>query len=662
MVNNFPNLLSPIKVGKLTIKNRFTVSPMGDNYHTLLGPFGEFSQEGIDHIIERGRGGYGLYMNGVNFFPDNKVDPFDPNASVLDHKDYFRKQALEMNERAAVYNMKVFQQITMGLGRNWIGQYSCSENPYFDDPSLTAPALTKDQIKQKIDCMVEAAALCKDSGFAGVEVHALHWGYLLDQFAMSITNHRTDEYGGSLENRLRVCKEILDGIKSACGKDFPVSMRLALKTYIKGFNKASFTGEDEAGRTLEEGLAIAKLLESWGYDMLNVDAGIYDSFYYACPPSYMPMGHVIDLAAECKKVVDIPVFCGSKMNDPVMCEEAIAAGKIDGVVMGRQSLADPFFPKKVEMGVPEKIRPCIGCIVGCMNRSRNGEHVTCAVNPLARRERDWELRKTMYPKKVAVIGGGIAGMQAAMTAKTRGHDVKIYEKGDRLGGALWAASAHGFKNDLRRYLLWAIQEVESMDIPVEFNANMTPDAIKALQPDVVILTTGADPLIPPIPGVDKPICISAEDLLLHHTDPGESVVVVGGGLIGCETAVDLAMQGKKVTLVEAAPAVLAVSKLVPIQYQQMVPDMLDHYGVDVKAGNKLVEITDEGAIIAPTTGGDNVLIKADKVIMSVGRKAGPSMERDLYGSGIAVYTAGDMNQIGLVYTSVRDAFEVARGI
>lgn len=216
-------------------------------------------------------------------------------------------------------------------------------------------------------------------------------------------NHRTDEYGGSLENRLRAAREILEGIKQECGSDFPVSMRLGLKTFVKEFEQATLTGEEEIGRTIEEGVEIAKLLESYGYDCLNVDTGIYDSFYYACPPMYMPKGYLVELAAKAKAAVNIPILAGGRMNDPDIAETAIRDGKIDAVVMGRAALADSEYPNKVLSGHPETIRPCIACNQGCITRLQQGKQPTCAVNPAAMREMRFAMRPAVQSKKLSLL-------------------------------------------------------------------------------------------------------------------------------------------------------------------------------------------------------------------------------------------------------------------
>jgi len=662
-INKFEHTLSPFKIGNVTIKNRMCVSPMGSGeVLETIGYGGAFTDRGIRYILERARGGWGAMFLGA-FMPDNKADEHDPLTSMLNNQFNFRKQALQLNEKASYYDMKLFQQISLGLGRD-DGFLAASATPKFFEPDETNPVLTTEQIRQKVDCVIEAAKLCQDSGFDGVEVHAIHWGYLMDELAMPLMNQRTDEYGGSLENRIRTAKECVEGIKKACGKDFPVTMRLGLKTYMKGFNKPSLDGNDEAGRDLPESLEIAKLLEQYGYDALSVDTGTYDSFYYACPPQYMPYGHVISLAEECKKAVDIPVLCGSRMNVPEIGEKALAEGKIDAIVMGRASLADPQYAKKIEMGTPEKIRPCIGCTIGCIGKVMNGEGITCAVNPEARNELDYGIERTLVSKKIAVVGGGVAGMEAARTAKLRGFDVTIYEKSDQLGGVLIPAGAHSFKVELPKLVEWYKREIEELKIPVVYNSDMNAQKVKELNPDVVLISVGAVPVMPKsIEGIDHPKCHSGVEVLRDHIQLGKNVVVVGGGLVGCEFAIDQAMEGHDVTIVEAESDILcagASGKSTTIMVAQMIPDLIEKHNVKVKTNNKIVGINDEGAVVEPSTGGAKEVIPADNVVLSIGMRPVPSFAEELKGTGIEVFNIGDCFKPGNVYTSIHSAYDVAK--
>lgn len=660
--NQFPNLLSPFKIGNVTMKNRMIVSPMGSG-GTLetTGYRGEYSDRGIEYIVERARGGFGMIYMGGDFMPDYIVDPHDPIDATLKAPQYFRKQGLKLMERLSFYDAKLIQQLCVGMGRD-DGGPGASETPLWADPNTLNKALTVDEIHKKTDIIVEAAKLCKDSGFTGVEIHALHWGYLLDEFATPFFNRRTDEYGGCLENRLRFFREILQGIKQECGKDFIVTTRLGLQSFMKGFNQSTLTGEGEVGRTLEDSIEIAIELEKYGVDALSVDVGTYESFYYCCPPQYMPLGHVIPYAEQVKKHVNIPILCGSRMNDPYKSEQALAEGKIDAVVMGRATLADPHYAKKIEMGTPEKIRPCIGCIVGCMGKVMNGEAITCAVNPAARDELNYGVQKTLNPKKVAVIGGGVAGMEAARTAKLRGFDVTLYERSGELGGNLIPAGAHSFKIELHQLVEWYKREIQDLGIPVVYHANMTPEKLKALNPDIALISTGSDPVMPAsIPGIDHVKCISGVEALRGHRDLGKKLVVVGGGLVGCEFAIDKAMEGYDVTIVEAADKVLAASEQIAIMVELMIPDLIEHHGVKTMCSHKIVEINDEGAVVEPTEGGERITLPADQVIMCIGMKPRKNdFVEEMKGSGIEVFTIGDAKKPGMVYSSVHSAYEVVR--
>jgi 2-enoate reductase len=654
---HFEKLFTPFNIGSLTIKNRLTIAPMGDGYLIMCGPRGEYSERGIRHVLERAYGGFGMMVLGCIFLPDNKVDPNDPISSLLDNKDIFIRQGISLSEQASFYDMKIFQQLSLGLGRNF-GDYSCSSNPWFDDPKQFTSVLTKSQIKQKIECVVEAAEVMKNAGISGVQVHALHWGYLMDQFAMEITNKRDDEYGGALENRLRVAKEVVQGIKQTCGSDYPVTMMFGLKSYIKGFNKPSLTGEDEAGRSLEESIRIAQMLEEYGYDALHVDTGMYDSYYYACPPSYMPLGHVIPLAEEVKKHVNIPIICGSRMNDPYMCEEAIEKNKFDAVALGRPALADPMLAKKLFMGNPEKVMPCIACNVGCIGKSRIGAPISCVVNPLVHREVDYYLTKPLETKKVMVVGGGITGMAAACLAKHRGHEVELYEGAKKLGGCLGLISKLGFKAEIQKLLTWYEGELKEKGVKVFLDETITAEIVKQKKPDICIIAIGSEPNMLDLIGSEHGI--RYQDALEGIADIGKEVVILGGDLLGCELAVFLSKQGRKVTLIEESENVPS-NTLLPIMTTQMIKDMIDFQGITVIKKLKVKSIQKD-QIIVSTKPQQNKNVHADTIIMSTGKKPRSSFANELLGSNIAVYEAGDVVKVDDSLSQIYNAYEIVRNI
>ena len=657
-MQNYEYLGKPLQIGRLTIKNRFCMAPIGGGQHHLPG--GGLKDETIQYLIERAKGGFGLIFTGA-IAADGTVDPYTGvGPTILQNPDAFKITATELNERAGAYGTKIFAQITMGLGRNYPNLPAPSAVHVFRHPGEVSPELTIDQIKSKIESVVKASKIAKDSGFSGVEVHSIHWGYLLDQFALSMMNHRTDEYGGSLENRLRAAKEILEGIKQECGSDFPVSMRLGLKTFVKGFEQASLTGEEEMGRTLEEGVEIAKLLESYGYDCLNVDMGIYDSFYYACPPMYMPKGYLVELAAKAKEAVNIPILAGGRMNEADIAENAIQDGKIDAVVLGRAALADPEYPNKVLTGHTEKIRPCIACNQGCITRLQQGKQPTCAVNPVAMREVRYALRPCVQPKKVVVVGGGVAGMEAARTAAMRGHKVFLYEKNGSLGGNLIPGGSHSFKKEVRELNAWYQNELKALPVEIHTGETVTSEQLRNMDADVIILATGSVPVMPNVPGMDDKKVLGCMEAFAHPEKVGQKVMVIGGGLVGCEMALDYAQDGKEVMVVEALPKILSAGILSPIPNGQMIHDLFEHHHVTVLEKHRLSAV-ENGKVILESDGQKKVL-DADTVVIAVGFRPAPSMAQELQGCGAVVYEIGDGQKVSTILHAVWDGYEVGNNI
>lgn len=646
-------LNQPFKLGNLNIRNRFVVAPMGVGF--IHEPDGEINKLGLDYYERRAKGGFGLIYTG-SFNSDSWVDPDNPlAANPLKNPAKFIKSSTELTRRIHVFDTKIIAQVTMGLGRNYPTYLAPSVLPVYNYPEYKSEELTIEQIKKKEEYMIEVAKLCKQGGYDGFEIHAMHWGYLLDEFSMSITNQRTDEYGGSVENRIRIAKELIEGIKEACGKDFVVTIRLGLKAFMKGFNEASFDGKEEAGRDIDEAIEIAKLLESYGLDGLSVDTGVYDSFYYACPPMYVPQGYAIDLAAQMKKEVGIPVMLCGRMGDIDLDEEAVRDGKIDAVVMGRPSLADPDLPKKVEMGLPERIRPCIACNQGCMYRLlEQGVDSYCAVNPELGKSVDYLPQPALDKKNIVVVGGGVAGMEAVRTLTRRGHKVSLYEKSSELGGNLIPAGAHAFKKEIHQLNDWYKQELDRMGVEYHLNTALDAEQIIEMKPDAVILAVGSSPVTPRVEGVEK--ALGCLDVLTGGKEIKDKVVVVGGGLVGCEIAYDLVLKGKDVTVVEGLDHIL--NGPVPAINKQFINDAFKYYGVKVRTGTMLSKVTDEGIYV--TADGKEEFIEADSTIIAVGFRPNKSFARELYGHGFEVYEVGDGAKVGDIYTSIGSAFEISR--
>ncbi|MCD8249598.1 MAG: FAD-dependent oxidoreductase [Lachnospiraceae bacterium] len=509
----------------------------------------------------------------------------------------------------------------------------------------------------------ETCRLIKDCGFSGIDVHAMHWGYLLDEFANSLTNLRTDDYGGSLENRTRIMKELREAIAQSCGWDFPVTVRLGLRSYLKDVNHGDVTGEQEAGRALEESVEISKLLEKYGYDGLSVDTGVYESYYYACPPMYIHRGYAIEMAAKVQSAVSIPVMLGGRMGDAQMCEDAVAEGKISGVVLGRPSLADPDFPKKAIKNRKADIRPCIACNQGCLYRLNEAFlDARCAVNPHVNHGMDDCVTKATRPKKVIVIGGGVAGMEAARISALRGHDVSLYEKTGSLGGNLIPAGIHDFKVEIRELNQWYQKQINDLGVKIFLNEEMTPEKIKTLQPDTVILGTGSKAVMPPVPGIDSEKAVSCIDALMGRLQLGENIVVIGGGLVGCEIAYEAYLNGKNVSIVEGLPEILSSGAPVPHQNKSFLKETFASRNIPILTNTFLAGIDENGALIKAKDSDEVRAIPADSVVIAVGFRPIPSIAKELEGYGMEVYEVGDGKQVANILNAIWDAHEVASHI
>ena len=661
MSKKYEKIFSPIKIGtRLTVKNRLAVAPMGTG--DMNGTRGEYKDNTIEYYLERARGGFGLIVLGsviVDMESDkpNLIDGVVPPSYA---PGKWRESACRLTERIHAYGAKTFMQIGFGHGRMRVGQKAPSPIPKYHTPSELTPEITKEELETKISYMIKTAKMAKDAGFDGVEVHAMHWGYLLDQLAMSISNLRTDEYGGDLPGRLTVARKIVEGIKAECGKDFPVSMRIGLKSYIKGFNQPSLSGEDEAGRTIEEAVEIAKLLESYGYDMLNVNAGIYDSFYYCVSPAYISKGYNLVLAKRVKEAISIPVFTAGRMDDPDMCEAAIAQGETDGISLGRASLADSHYAKKLQMGKAEKIRPCIAC-GNCMASAFAKGSATCTVNPAGLKEGLYGVTRAVVGKKVIVVGGGVCGMEAARNATVRGHQVELIERADKLGGKLFDAGVHFFKDSIRDLNRWYANELKDLGVTITLNTEATPELLKERQPDTVIFAIGSEPLMPgAIPGINSAKSVACIDVLLGKREPGNTVVIVGGGLVGAEMAYDMGKEGKEVYLVEALDDICANDPNgVPFQTRDLLNELLDLEGVNKLMGHKLDSITESGAVVLDKEGNKREIV-ADDVIIAIGFRARASICQELDDCGIETYDIIAGNGIGSITSQVSAAYEITR--
>ncbi len=658
----YTKLFEPINIGKVELQNRIAMAPMAIGVG-FKNPDGSLTQRAVDYFTERAKGGAGLIIMGATKV-ENEIEALADVPVVSRHA---LASFSELAESIHYYGAKIFVQLSPGLGRAIPGEMidagmqavSSSETTCFWRPDRITRSLTVEEIEKLVEAFGNATKILLAAGIDGVEVHG-QGGYLLDQFMAAIWNKRTDKYGGDLAGRLRFTTEILKTIKKEAGKDFPVTCKLSLKHYLKGLHSGAIKGErfKEAGRDVEEGLAIARLLEKAGFDALHVVAGCWDSRHWINVPPYQPYGCMVDMAEQAKKAVSIPVITTGRINTPELAEQVLTKRQADIIALGRPLLADPYWPAKAKRANAAAIRPCTACHDGCRYRMALGKPISCAVNPTVGRERLYELRPAEVQKKALVIGGGVAGMEAAMIASSRGHKVILCERSQNLGGHLIEASVPEFKDGYKALLDWYRAQLSMTEVIVRMGIEVTTKLVTEEKPDVVIFATGSTPIIPDIPGVEKSTVITAIDLLLGKVKSGNTVVVAGGGLVGCEVALWLSQQGKKVTVVEmlpeAATGILYANRIMLLQ-------LLALNKVEILTNTCLKGIGDgEVAVMKKSLG--ETKIACDTVVMAVGLKA----ERDLYNAMRREmpesYIIGDCKEPRKVMDAIWDAFNIGRTI
>lgn len=664
MKKEYQSLFSPVQIGSCRVKNRFVMAPMGPA--GLADAQGAYTQTGIDFYVERARGGVGLIIAGM-CYAENTVERHGPGTMPCPTLNpvLFKRTAKQLTERVHAYNTKIFLQISAGFGRvtNRIPEgdlpIAPSPIPYRWNPEITCRAITTEEVQTIVKAMGRAAGIARDCGFDGVEIHAMHEGYLLDQFAMACCNWRTDQYGGSLENRIRMAVEIVQEIKAVCGQTFPVVMRYSTKSFMKDFGVGALPGEtfEEMGRDMDEGLRIAKLLEQAGYDALDADVGCYDSWYWNHPPMYFEKGMYLPYNKELKQAVSIPVLTAGRMDDPELAACAVADGATDLVSMARPLLADAQWVNKLFVDRMEDVRPCISCQEGCMGRLKKYLHISCAVNPAAAREREMALTPAAVPRRVAVLGGGPAGCEAARVLALRGHRPELFEAAGHLGGNLRPASAPDFKEDERKLIAWYEKQLADLKVPIHFGMELTLETLPQ-DFDAYLVATGSTPRVFDLgPGV--PVYLAAQ-ILQDEVKTCGPYVVVGGGLVGCETALMLAQRKEQVSIVEGLPQILGQNGPLCYANAQMLKDLIAYHKIPVYTGSMADGVDEDGLNI--TVNGQKEHISAGTVILSVGYQSRSELHDALCAAGKESYLLGDARHVSNIMYAIWDAYEVARSL
>ena len=682
MDSRYDPLFTPWKIRDVEIKNRIVMCPMGGT--SLFGWFEltgcHFDKEAANLFLERAQNNVGLIIPGIAPLRDTFWGKW-----LWQNPKMFEELKVFMDEIHKT-GAKLFIQLTAGMGRSWaitelvaplhknkftrtLIKPIIDTNHELASPSpqpsrwahdIECPEMTVHQIHEIIEAFAKTAKLCKEAGVDGVEVHAVHEGYLLDQFAIEFFNKRTDDYGGSFENRYRFAAEVVKAIKASCGEDYPVSLRYSVESKMKGFCYGAMPGEEytEVGRNMEESEKAAKYLQDAGYDMLNADNGTYDSWYWAHPPMYMPENCNLEDVAHIKKFVDIPVVCAGRM-DAETGAKAVADGKIDGVGVARQFLTDPEWITKLIEDRVEDIKPCICCHSGCFNFSSSKGHANtqaltdtmglarCALNPRTMQSKKYRIIPAKKKKHIAVIGGGIGGMEAALVCAKRGHTVTLYEKTDKLGGVFIAAAAPSFKEKDRDLIAWYNREITRYpEIEVRFNTEITD--VKTIKADEIIVATGAKARRIPIKGVER--AVEAVDYLLGKKTVGEKVVIIGGGLTGCEIAYDLFLQGKKPSIVEMQDDLITTPGIC-LANTSYLRDCFKTNNVPVYLETGVSEIG-EKTVTVKAKDGTEKQIEADDVILSVGYNPAPVAVK-------GVHILGDACKVGNLRTVIWQAWDIA---
>ncbi len=677
-------LFTPWKIGNVEIKNRIVLCPMGGT--SLFGWMehtgNHFDKEAAKFFIEKANNNVGLIIPGIAPIRSTFMGQWlwQNEKMFVELKEFMK----EIHKTGA----KLFIQITAGMGRSWAvptplvmlhnapvirdiikpiinipyQSASPSELPSRWSDKMTCRAMTVKEINEIIEAFAKTAKLCKEADVDGVEVHAVHEGYLLDQFTLKYTNKRTDEWGGSFENRYRFPVEIVKAIKNACGEDFPVSLRYSVTSKVKDFCSGAVPGEEftEIGRDMAESEKAAKYLQDAGYDMLNADNGTYDSWYWAHPPMYMPLNCNLEDVSHIKKFVDIPVVCAGRM-EPDVGAKAVEDGLIDGVGVARQFLADAEWVTKLMENRMEDIRPCICCHNACFNMAHykgvanaqsiyDASHIArCALDPRVMQSDKYKIVPAKKQKNIAVIGGGIGGMEAGIVCAKRGHKVTLYEKSDRLGGVFIAAAAPSYKEKDRMLIAWYEREIAKYpDITVKMN--MEVKDVASLGADEIIVATGAKAKRLPIKGSEKGI--EAVDFLLGNKTVGNKVAIIGGGLTGCEIAYELYLQGKTPVIVEMQND-LIVSDKICLANTSYLRDFFNANKVEVHLETKLNSISDN-SISVTDKDGKTFDIEVDSVVTAIGYNPAPIAQK-----AKNIHIIGDAKAVGSLRTVIWNAWDVA---
>ncbi len=634
----FKAIFQPGMIGTLEIKNRLIVPAMLTEFADANG---RLTERYIRYYEEKARGGWGLII-----VEDNVIEPRGAGFKCIPGvwADEMMVEHKELTERVHAAGAKIALQV-YHAGRQThssvTGELPVAPSP-IQDPILpeTPRELETDEVKELVEKFAQAVRRGKDAGYDAVELHGAH-GYLINQFVSPFSNKRTDQYGGNFNNRMRFPLEIIQRAKELVGHDYPITYRISAEELVEG------------GLTIEDTKVISMELEDAGIAAIHASGGVYKSNASLCAPTTMQTAAFSDFAKQIKRVVDIPVITVNKIVYPEVAESLLREGKADFVAMGRASIADPHLPNKTKAGKMDEILHCIGCRQGCWSHLLMNKPISCLVNPLAGKEHAYAIKPVDTPKKVMVVGGGPVGMEAAIVASKRGHAVTLYEKGDRLGGQWLQAAVPPGKELLNSLTVWQKGELERSGTTIALNQAVTSALIEQEQPDHIIVATGSTAVVPSIPGIDKPHVHMVEEILRGKLDMAGQVVVIGGGLVGVETAQHIAVHNQTVTIVEMQSE-LATDMEGGARHFML--ESLKANDVASRTDSTVVEIRDNSVVIE--TGGERQEIPADQVIVAVGSKSNTQLLEEI-GDRIPTIVLGDAMLVGKALEGINNAYAQA---
>lgn len=636
-------MFQSLKIGELLVSNRFVVPPMVVNY---CDEQGYATERYIAYHEAKAKGGWGLIIT-EDYAVDPKGKGFTNIPGLWD--DAQIESHAQLTKRIHQYDSKIIAQI-YHCGRQTTslvtGHQPVAPSPIPCPVNQEMPhELTIEEIQEIVEQFGNTALRAKKAGFDGVEVHGAH-GYLIAEFMSLYSNKRTDIYGGSLLNRMRFPLEIIANIKAKAGEDFPIIFRISGDEHVPG------------GRNIEDTKAIAQLLEPAGIHAIHVSAGVYASTEAIIPPAAVPHAWLANDAEAVRKVVSIPVISVGRINDPLVAEAVVASGKADLISMGRASLADPELPKKAAEGKFDEIIYCIGCVQGCVGNLFAGKSVACLANPQTGRETELKIDKVDAPAKVFIAGGGPAGMEAAIVAAKRGHEVHLFEKNAQLGGQLTLAAVPPNKGEITSFVSWQKNQLEKNNVTIHLNTELNDDYILSEKPDAVIIATGAKPVILSLPGVENNHnVLDAHAVLAGKAAVGNKVIVIGGGLVGAETAAHLANHGKQVTIIEQLPAIAQDVEALTRGF--LMADLAKNH-VQILTNTKALEIKGYGLLIS--VNGDSLVAgPVDTIVVAVGAISDQSLTGP-WPDVNQVITVGDASQVRKAIEAIEEGFRAGLAV